>query len=209
MSQPRRGQRVGVLGGTFDPIHTGHLIIASEFHHALGLDRLLFVPAGVPPHKRGLDITDDADRLAMLRLALADNPDFEIDTIDIDRGGVSYTSDLLAVLRDRHPGASLFFLMGEDSLRDLPTWHEPEAICRLAELGVAARFGVELDVSDVVEALPACAGRIRVVSSPEIAISSTDIRHRVATGQPIRYQVPLPVEEYIREHRLFLDDPKS
>ena len=205
MSPTARRPRIGILGGTFDPVHAGHLIIATEFHHALGLDRLLFVPAGVPPHKRGQAISDDADRLAMLRLALADNPDFEIDTIDLDRGGVSYTSELLALMVERNPGAEVIFLMGEDSLRDLPTWHAPEEICRLVEIGVAARFGVELDVSDVTAALPACAGRIRVVSSPEIGISSSDIRIRVATGQPVRYQVPRAVERYIRDRGLYLD----
>ena len=196
-------QRVGVFGGTFDPVHLGHLIVAAEMRHALDLDRVLFVPAARPPHKATRPIGDDAHRLAMLGLALADNPAFEISTVELDRPGLSYTSDTLAALSTTLAPASLAFLMGEDSLRDLPTWHEPDRIASLAILAVATRPGVVVDLDAVVRAVPAARDRVRLVPIPLIGIAATDIRRRVAAGEPIRYQVPARVEDYIRRHRLY------
>lgn len=196
--------RVGVFGGTFDPPHVGHLIVAAELRHALALDRVLFVPAGRPPHKPEA-VGDDDDRLAMVRLAIADDPAFAVSTVDIDRGGPSYSAELLAILRAELPAASLVFLMGEDSLRDFPSWHRPEVIATLAELGVATRPGVRVDVEAVVRAVPALAGRVSLVPTPSIGVSSRYLRRRVATGSPIAYQVPAAVERYIRERGLYLD----
>jgi nicotinate-nucleotide adenylyltransferase len=195
--------RVGVFGGTFDPVHVGHLIVATELRHTLALDRVLWVPAGRPPHKTAQEISDDAHRLAMLRLALQDDPAFEISTLDVDRRGLSYTADTLAILaRDLAP-ATLVFLMGEDSLRDLPTWHQPGRIAALAELGVALRPGVNADVEAVTAAVPEARGRVRLVPVPLIGVSSSDIRLRVATGAPISYQVPQSVERYIVANALY------
>lgn len=197
------GARVGVFGGTFDPIHLGHLIVASEVRHALALDRVLFVPAGRPPHKPEQPISDDVDRLAMLRLALAGNPAFEISTVDLERPGPSYTADLLAILGEGLAPAELVFLMGEDSLQALPTWHQPGRIATLAELGVATRPGVPLDLDAVYRAVPETRGRVRLVPSPAIDVSSHDLRRRVATGAPIAYQVPAAVEAYIAARGLY------
>jgi len=201
--------RIGILGGTFDPVHLGHLIIATELRHALRLDRVLFVPAGQPPHKPEQEITAQPHRLAMLRLALAGNHDFSLSTDDLDRSGPSYTSDMLSRLKDELKPASLFFLMGQDSLRDLPNWHEPGIIATLAELGVALRPGVVADIEQVTRLVPEARGRIHLVPVPMIGISSSAIRERVARGAPIAYQVPGAVEHYIRDHGLYRADPSA
>ena len=196
-------ERIGVFGGTFDPVHIGHLIVATELRFALALDRVLFVPAGRPPHKTGQEVSPDEHRLAMLELALADAPGFEISRVDIDRVGPSYTVDTLAILRQELDSAALVFLMGEDSLRDLPTWRDPNGIAKLAELGVARRPAVAYDLGEVLRAVPAARGRIHLVEVPEIGIAASDLRRRVASGHPISYQVPRTVESYIYEHGLF------
>ncbi len=196
-------QRIGVFGGTFDPPHIGHLIVATELAWALDLDRLLFVPAGRPPHKNAAIISDDDDRLAMLHLALADDPAFEVSTIDLERPGPSFTADLLALLAERLAPATLVFLMGEDSLRDLPGWERPHEIVALAEIGVAARPGVDADLPAIHIVLPGSAGRITVVETTAVGVSSTDLRRRVAAGAPIRHQVPLAVEAYIERRGLY------
>ncbi|MGI9252271.1 MAG: nicotinate-nucleotide adenylyltransferase [Thermomicrobiales bacterium] len=198
-----RSERIGIFGGTFDPVHVGHLIVAADLLQALSLDRVLFVPAGRPPHKDTSIISDDQDRLEMLHLAIDDNPMFQVSTIDLERDGPSYTADLLELLAGGHPNAQLVFLLGEDSLRDLPTWHDPNRIVRQAELGVARRPGVKLDLASVLDAVPAACGRITLVDSPLIGISSTDLRARVARGAPVAYQVPEQVERYIRHSGLY------
>jgi nicotinate-nucleotide adenylyltransferase len=195
--------RVGVFGGTFDPVHVGHLIVANDLRHALRLDRLLYVPAGRPPHKTGQLVTDDADRLAMLRLALADDPAAEISTADLDRVGPSYTADLLAILAAELAPARLVFLMGEDSLRDLPNWSRPGEIATLAELAVAARPGVDFDLESVYARVPEARGRIAFAPTALIDVASSDVRRRVAEGRPIRHLVPRAVEEYIRARGLY------
>lgn len=205
--------RIGVFGGTFDPIHIGHLVAASELRHALRLDRVLFVLAARPPHKPTQEISEDRHRLAMLELALQDEPAFEICAVELARQGLSYTVDTLAEIQRGAGGATVVFLMGEDSLRDLPTWHEPDRIARLAELGVAGRPGVDVDLAGLYAAVPAARGRVHLVPTPEIGVSSRDLRRRVATGGPIRYLVPRAVERYIRTHHLYLEteeaDPSS
>ena len=201
---PVNQARVGVLGGTFDPLHIGHLIVATELRHALSLDRVLFVPAGRPPHKADQSITDNEHRLAMLHAALADAPEFEISTVDLDRPEPSYSAVTLEILQRLIGPVQLIFLMGEDSLRDLPDWHEPNLLAERAELGVATRPGVDVDLSDLFTAVPAARGRVHLVEVPEIGISSRNLRTRVADGLPIRYQVPRTVEDYIRRHRLYL-----
>jgi nicotinate-nucleotide adenylyltransferase len=198
--------RVGVLGGTFDPPHIGHLIIATELRYALSLNRVLFVPSGRPPHKTDRAITEERHRLRMLQLALADAPEFEISMVDLERDEPSYTVDTLEILQRALGPVRLLFLMGEDSLRDLPTWHEPALLVTRAELGVASRPGVEADLSDVYAAVPEARGRVHLIEVPEIGISSRDLRARVAAGRPIRYQVPRNVEAYIIKHGLYLHE---
>jgi nicotinate-nucleotide adenylyltransferase len=195
--------RLGLFGGTFDPIHLGHLIVAEEMRHALALDRVLFVPAGQPPHKRGQAISPAADRVAMTRLAIAGNPAFELCLIDVERAGPSFTADLLEEVARRRPGADLYFIMGEDSLADLPTWHAPARILRAARLAVATRPGVTADLAGLERLLPGLSARVALVPAPEIGIAGRDLRRRVAEGRPIRYQVPAAVEDYIRAHGLY------
>ncbi|MGH2531267.1 MAG: nicotinate-nucleotide adenylyltransferase [Thermomicrobiales bacterium] len=196
-------KRIGVFGGTFDPIHHGHLILASELHHALGLERVIFVPARRPPHKTDQELSGDRHRLAMVRLAIAADPRFEISLVEMERVGPSYSAETVEELGVALPGATLVFLMGEDSLRDLPAWHQPERIVAHAILGVAQRPDVKVDIAAITTVLPAAQGRIELVSTPEIAISSSDIRQRVADGRPIAFHVPQPVERYIAEHDLY------
>lgn len=199
--------RIGAFGGTFDPIHIGHLIVATELRYVLQLDRVLFLPAGDPPHKADQRITPGQHRLAMLRLAIADEPAFEVSSLDLNGERPSYTVDLLARLRAATEPASLVFLMGEDSLRDLPTWHQPERIVTLAEIGVARRPGVNVDMEALVAAVPEAARRVHLVPIPEMGISSRDIRRRVAAGEPIAYQVPQPVAAYIARENLYREGP--
>ena len=204
MTGPGQPRRLGVLGGTFDPVHNGHLHIASALSTALGLDGVLWVPAGRPPHKTDQTVSSNRDRLAMLELALAGSPVDEVSTIDFDRCGPSFTADTLEILAERYHPARLFFLMGEDSLRDLPTWHQPERILRVAELAIAARPGVDADLESVARQVPAVRERAHLVPTEEVPISSSEIRQRVSANQSIRGLVPAPVEAYIRDRRLYM-----
>jgi nicotinate-nucleotide adenylyltransferase len=200
----RDGERqIGVFGGTFDPVHNGHLHIARAIREALGLDQIIWVPAGRPPHKSGQIVSSDRDRLAMLKLALAGSPVDEISRVEIDRAGPSYTTDTLALLSDRLKPARLVFLMGEDSLRDLPTWHDPDLIVQLAEIAVAGRPGVDVDLEAVFKSLPAARGRIHVIPVRELAISSSEIRDSAAAGLPLGNLVPAAVAEYIKANALY------
>jgi nicotinate-nucleotide adenylyltransferase len=200
---PGRPRRIGILGGTFDPVHNGHLYIANALRAALDLERVVWVPAGRPPHKTGQIVSSDRDRLAMLELALAGSATDQISTIDIERSGPSYTADTLEILAERFAPARLFFLMGEDSLRDLPTWHDPERLLRTAELAVAARPGVVADLAAVARHIPTVQGRVHLIPTKEIAISSSEIRRRVRENLSIRGLVPAVVEAYIRDHGLY------
>ncbi len=197
--------RIGVLGGTFDPVHLGHLILAEEAREALSLQRLLFVPAGMPWRKTGRPISPPEHRLAMLRLALEGSP-FELSTLEVERPGPSYTVDTLRELHAALPAASLYFIMGYDALLDLPNWHQPQEIVRLALLAVARRPGAEDSVEELERELPGVSGRVVWVTMPPIGISASDIRARVRAGRSVRYLVPPGVEEYIHRHRLYRQD---
>ncbi len=193
------------MGGTFDPVHHGHLILASELRAALDLDLVLLVPNAQSPFKERSTVSQPEDRLAMLRLATAGIPWLDVSTIELDRGGVSYTVDTLVALTLQHEEASLVFLMGADSLTDLPRWRRPAEILARAEIGVASRPGVVPDLAGLFAALPSAVGRVRVITTPLIAISATDIRGRVRAGRPIAFHVPPLVERYIRTNRLYTD----
>ena len=164
----------------------------------LELERVLFVPAGQPWRKAARQIAPAEDRLAMLRLATEDNPTVEVSDVELGRAGPSYTADTLASLKERHAGAELFFIMGQDALSDLPNWHDPARIAQLATLAVAAREG-----DDVLELPPTIGASVERVEMATIAISGSDIRERVVAGRSIRYLVPPAVEAYIREHGLY------
>lgn len=201
-----RSRRLGIYGGTFDPIHIGHLVIAAQIQADLRLDRIIFIPAGVPPHKDPALVTAAVDRLAMLELAVADDPAFTVDTLELDRDGRSFTADTLATFRERERDADLWFIMGGDSLGDLHTWRSPEAIVSLARLAVARRPGWDTDVEAASRKVPASAGRIDVIDTPLIDIASHDLRERSRQGRPIRYLVPDAVARYIDDHALYRVD---
>lgn len=188
--------RLGILGGTFDPPHIGHLIAAQELHTRLRLDRLLLIPAAIPPHKRDHDVTPPAIRLEMLAAAVEGDPRFEVSDAELHREGASYTVDTLRSLHAERPGAELMLAMGADQLAEFGTWREPDEIDRLAALVTFARPGAPLP------------GEIdrwsaRHVAVPLIDVSSTEIRRRVASGEPITYLVPAPVESIIRREALY------
>lgn len=196
--------RVGVLGGTFDPIHIGHLFAAEEARIRLGLDRVLFVPAGLPPHKLHVDVTAVQDRLAMVELAIADNAAFFLSRVDVDRFGPSYTVDTLELLRDEYGSeVNLYFIMGSDSLAELLTWRKPERLIRLCRIVALTRPGGRVDLEDIDRLLPGAMARIQLLEMPLLQISSTDLQRRVRMKLPIRYLVPPAVERYICERRLY------
>jgi nicotinate-nucleotide adenylyltransferase len=197
--------KLGVLGGTFDPPHIGHLILAEEARQVLGLEQVLFVPAGAPWRKAGQELSAGEDRLAMVRLALGDNPHFAVSTLEIEREGPSYTAETLAALHQELPADSeIFFILGQDSLADLPNWRQPQRIISLARLAVAARSDWESAQPDALEKeVPGISQRLLWLDMPRIDISATAVRERVRQGLSIRYWVPPAVEEYIRQHGLY------
>lgn len=193
-----RALKLGVFGGTFDPPHLGHLVAASDACDALGLDRVVWIPSASHPFKRGSVRTGPTLRLEMVRAAIAGDPRFEADDLEMRREGPSYTVDTLRELRARHPGAELFLLIGADNLADLPKWREPDEVARLARLAVVSREG---------EAVPPHAGvEAAEVSVTRVDVSSTEVRRRVAAGRSIRYLVPEPVREMIASGGLYRGD---
>lgn len=196
--------RWGVFGGSFDPPHYGHLALAETARVQLRLDRVLFAPAGAPPHKRDAALSSGAHRAAMVLAAIEGNAAFALSRVDLERPGPHYTVDMLALLRQQAPEvAAWYFLMGEDSLHDLPTWHEPEGILAQAELAVMPRHGDRAAVPDVLAALPALQGRLTWLDVPPIDVSATALRRRVRRGLPLRYLVPPSVAAYVRAHGLY------
>ncbi len=195
---------LGIFGGTFDPPHLGHLILAAEAHAQLGLDRLLWVLTPDPPLKQGQALTSLEDRLAMVRLAIEGNDDFELSRLEIDRPGPPYSIDTVRLLAEQNPGADLVYLMGGDALNELPLWRRPAdlvAACHL--LGVMRRPGDSLDLAALEGKLPGLTSKVRLVDAPLVDIASREIRQRVAAGRPFRYFLPPPVYVYIHQHRLY------
>ncbi|MEP7289791.1 MAG: nicotinate-nucleotide adenylyltransferase [Chloroflexota bacterium] len=199
-------QRIGILGGTFDPPHIGHLILAETAFDVLSLSCVLLVPAADPPHKHTLAITPIQHRLAMLTQAVADNPRFVLSDIDIARPGPHYTVDTLRLLQQQYPDAELYFLLGGDSLRDMPTWYDPAGIIAQAKVAVMGRPGATLDLPTLEADLPGITTRLMFVESPLIDISATLLRERLRKGHSIRYLVPEVVERYIVENALYRDN---
>lgn len=199
--------RLGLLGGTFDPIHFGHLLLAECCREQCRLDAVWFLPAAVPPHKQDRELTPAKDRIEMLELAIAGNPAFAVCRYETERGGVSYTVDTLAHLREEEPGRELFFLVGADMLLDLPHWRNAPRVCELALPVAVRRPGLGAIDFDCLGGI-ASAERIDLmrrhqVEMPEIGVSGTDLRRRVSLGQGIRYRVPRAVEMYIEMHGLY------
>jgi len=199
---------LGILGGTFDPIHHGHLASAEEAREALGLERVLFVPNATPPFKLDGAAASADDRLAMTRLAIAGNTAFEVSTIELERGGVSYTADTVDALAaderavGREPDLTL--ILSAETLRDLPGWHEPRRLLAACRIAVVPREGYPAPDPDWLRTqLPGVEQRVAWLDGPRLEISSTAIRERVAAGRSIRYLVPPDVERYIADHQLY------
>lgn len=190
---------VGVLGGTFDPIHIGHLLLAEAAREELALDKVLFVPAGRQWRKEAVarDISPAEHRLAMVKLAIAGNETFEASAIEIEREGPSYTADTLEALRAEMPETRFWFIAGADALADMPHWRRVEQIFELASVCVAGRPGEDEEAAPL-------AGRVTWLEMPEIGISSTDVRTRVRAGKSIRYMVPDVVGDYIKQRQLYV-----
>jgi nicotinate-nucleotide adenylyltransferase len=199
--------RLGILGGTFDPIHYGHLLLAECCREQCRLDVVWFLPAAVPPHKQGLTATPVDQRIEMLELAIAGNPAFSVCRYEADRGGVNYTADTLAHLREEDPSRELLFLMGADMLANLPQWREPGRVCELALPVAVCRPGSgPLDFNalrPIASAERIEAMRRHQVEMPAMDLSAADVRRRVGLGQSIRYRVPRAVEMYIETHGLY------
>jgi nicotinate-nucleotide adenylyltransferase len=187
--------RLGVMGGTFDPIHNGHLVAASEVASVLNLDEVLFVPTGEPWQKS--DVTPTSDRYLMAEIATAANPRFKVSTVDIDRNGPTYTVDTLRDLKRRHPEADLFFITGADAISSITNWKDAGELWGLAKFVAVTRPGHKLDLPDAPE------GAIQVLEIPALAISSTDIRERVSKSKPIWYLVPDGIVQFIAKHGLY------
>lgn len=188
-------QRLGIFGGTFDPPHTGHLIVAADAFERLGLDRLLFIPTAIPPHKRAGAVATPDQRMRMLAAAIAGDPRFSVDDVEISRGGTSYTVDTLRELKRREPESELFLLLGVDQYRMFDTWREPATVSQLATLCVMERAG------ETVRLTPSF--RARTLEVTRVDISSTDLRRRIADGVSIRYFVPDPVLDIIRIESIY------
>jgi nicotinate-nucleotide adenylyltransferase len=199
--------RIGILGGTFDPVHLGHLIMAEQCREQARLDQVWFVPAARPPHKPEREITPFERRVEMLSLAIAGNPAFQISELERDRAGPSFTVDTLEALHRSHPGNDWHCILGSDALADLPGWREPGRIVELAGLLIVPRPSHPLWPEEQLRTslgLPAAASlRMLAVQSPPIDISSRDLRRRAAEGRSLRYLVPRAVECYIEQHRLY------
>jgi nicotinate-nucleotide adenylyltransferase len=198
--------RVGVLGGTFDPVHYGHLVIALDAWAYLDLEKVLFIPAYQPPHKPDGSYSAFEHRVRMLQLALDDNRCFELSLIEAERHGPSYTVDTLKDLRaELGPDAEIYFIIGMDSLGNILDWYRPEELITLCRIVVAERAGYQVDLAALEEGLPGLQKSLVLIDTPELSISSTDLQRRIRLGLPIRYQVPPEVEQYIRAHQLYQD----
>jgi nicotinate-nucleotide adenylyltransferase len=191
--------KVGLFGGTFDPPHVGHLLVAEHAREILGLDRLVLIPSAISPHKRNRQLTPAEHRLAMVRIAVAGVQHIEVSDIEVRRGGVSYSIETLQAMQQEHPGADLTLMIGLDNVTDFGMWRDPEGILGIARVAVLARPGYQPpDPANVF------ARRMQMCAVPEIDIASRDIRRRVKEGRSIHWMVPPEVEHYIYRHGFYL-----
>lgn len=199
--------RIGIFGGTFNPVHYGHLLLAESCREQRGLDEVWFIPALVPPHKQDQQLVDAAERLEMLKLAAGGNEAFHVRDLELKRGGVSYTVDTLEAVHAERPESELYLLIGADTLADMPNWRNPRRVCELALPTAVCRPGSgELDYAPLAPLVePSRLARLRElrVEMPQIGISSRDLRARIAAGKSIRYQVPRAVEKFIETSGLY------
>jgi nicotinate-nucleotide adenylyltransferase len=196
--------RVGLFGGTFDPPHLGHTILAAEALEQLGLTRLLWVLTGAPPHKEGQPITNPDERIEMVRRALEAFPEFELSRLEIDRPPPHYAVDTVRLAAEQHPGAEVIYILGGDSLHDLPRWHEPRAfVAACHQIGVMRRPGDSVDLRKLESALPGISGKLGFIDAPLLEISSREIRQRARDGRPFRHYLAPAVYEYIAANHLY------
>lgn len=198
-------KRVGVFGGTFDPIHYGHLVTAEECRARLELDYVLFVPTGQPPHKQRRVVSPADARVNMVQLAIASNPAFQLSRIEVDYPGPSYSVETVARLQQQFgPEVELYFIIGMDSLNDLLTWREPARLVSLCRIVAATRPGAPPpDFTSLESVIPHIRERVTILPVPELNISSSELRRRVSVGLPIKYQLPESVEAYVYGHHLY------
>lgn len=205
--------RLGIFGGSFDPVHYGHLLLAECCREEQRLDEVWFLPAAAPPHKLGAVLAPPKARIEMLELAISGNEGFRVSAVEIDRGGVSYTVETLRTIATQQPQAELFLLMGADSLRDLPTWREPAEILSLAIPLVVRRAGSQAPdftpLANLVSATRLATMKASQVEMPLTELNSTDLRQRAADGRSLRYRTPRGVEKYIETQRLYRGSVES
>ena len=197
--------RIAVLGGTFDPLHVGHLAIAEDVRVALAVEHVLFVPAAQQPLKPGIHMATALDRLAMARLGTADNPFFGVSDIEVRRGGVSYTVDTIAQLALEYAQAELHFVLGADAALELPRWHNIGRLLQLCQMVIVDRPGYQLDLRVLRKRLPLTDARIIQIKGPNFDISATELRQRLLNGQPVRYHLHPRVHDYIEQNGLYRD----
>jgi len=197
--------RIGILGGTFDPPHIGHLILAQYTMESLQLDEVLFVPVGSHPFKQDNTRTHTEDRLEMVRLAIGDNPDLRLSLVDVERAGPHYSADTVQIIGKEYPQSELYFLMGGDNLRDFPTWTHAKELIEHAKLAVMRRSDEDVSADMHEDVLPGLSRRVEIVDTPLLSIwlSSTHIVERLQKGMSVRYLVPDAVLKYIHEHQLY------
>jgi nicotinate-nucleotide adenylyltransferase len=194
---------IAILGGTFDPIHIGHLTIAEDVRFALGAAQVVFVPTAQQPLKAQRHAASASDRLAMVRLAIADNPAFRVSDVEVERGGLSYTVDTVSYFRSQYPNNELFIVVGADALAELPRWYKVQRLLELCRLAVVKRPGHYVDLAGLYAALPSARDRITLITGPELTISASEVRRRLRAGEPVRYHLPAGVWQYIVEQGLY------
>lgn len=204
-SKKEKVNRLGIMGGTFDPIHYGHLVAAETARCKFDLERVIFIPSGAPPHKKERRITQPEFRYWMVSQAIADNDFFEVSRIEIERSGLTYTVDTLREMKDKFPDYELYFITGADAFREIFTWRNPDEIIELTQFIGASRPGFDaLDfLSELQKQFPQFYQRMHFLEVPALAISSTDIRLRVKNGQSIRYLLPEPVRLFIQKNGIY------
>jgi nicotinate-nucleotide adenylyltransferase len=196
--------RLGIFGGSFDPPHIGHLILASEARAQLDLTRVLWVLTPAPPHKLDQELSGLKERSAMLKLAVKDEPAFELSTVELERPGPHYTLDTLKILSGQNPNSELVLLLGGDSLRDLPSWHLPAyLVAACQQIGVMSRPGPPTSLPDLEKTIPGLSSKVRFIEAPLLGIASREIRRRVSEGLPFRYYLLPSIYDYIQTHKLY------
>ncbi len=197
-------QRIGILGGTFDPIHIGHLVTADFVMHSLNLEKVFFIPTGQPPHKNTPCMATAQNRYSMTLLATSDNPNFNVLDIEVKRQGLSYTIDTLKVLNNKYKDAEFYFIVGTDAVGEIPLWEKAHDLLQYCSFVAATRPGFEFKLGKIIEFFgKECESKIYHINTPELEISSTDIRQRVKEGRSFKYIVPASVELYIKKEGLY------